>query len=134
MHSFCYLLTYSMEKIPFWETNRFSASQVFPGILGLWNPKDYLLRNYFRNKQTLPKFWRNCYIISLNAQHMPLFVPATEREETKFKPIWAASGCWQQGEPADSIILTSIRELIILGYRTGKYVYLSIDSIKNWII
>jgi len=34
-----YLLTYSMEQSPSWETNRFSASQVIPYIL--WNPKVY---------------------------------------------------------------------------------------------
>jgi hypothetical protein len=32
-----YLLTYSMEHSPFWEANRFSASQEIPRIL--WNPK-----------------------------------------------------------------------------------------------
>ena len=32
-----YLLTYSMEQSPFWEANRFSASQGIPCIL--WNPK-----------------------------------------------------------------------------------------------
>jgi len=31
------LLAYSMEQIPSWETNRFSASQEIPRIL--WNPK-----------------------------------------------------------------------------------------------
>ena len=31
-----YLLTYSMEQIPSWEVNRFSASQQIPPIL--WNP------------------------------------------------------------------------------------------------
>ena len=34
-----YLLTYSMEQSPFWETNRFSASQEILRIL--WNPKVY---------------------------------------------------------------------------------------------
>jgi len=34
---FTYLLTYSMEQSPSWETNRFSASQEIPCIL--WNPK-----------------------------------------------------------------------------------------------
>jgi len=32
-----YLLTHSMEQSPFWEANRFSASQEIPHIL--WNPK-----------------------------------------------------------------------------------------------
>jgi len=32
---------------------------------------------------------------------MSLVAPVIEREETTFTPIWAASGCWQQGEPAD---------------------------------
>ena len=32
-----YLLTYSMEQIPSWEANRFSASQEIPRIF--WNPK-----------------------------------------------------------------------------------------------
>ena len=32
-----YLLTYSMQQIPSWEANRFSASQEIPRIL--WNPK-----------------------------------------------------------------------------------------------
>ena len=32
-----YLLSYSMEQIPSWEANRFSASQEIPRIL--WNPK-----------------------------------------------------------------------------------------------
>jgi hypothetical protein len=32
-----YLLTYSMEQSPSWETNRFAASQEIPRIL--WNPK-----------------------------------------------------------------------------------------------
>ena len=32
-----YFLTYSMEQIPSWESNRFPASQEFPRIL--WNPK-----------------------------------------------------------------------------------------------
>jgi hypothetical protein len=32
-----YLLTYSTEQSPFWEANRFSASQEIPRIL--WNPK-----------------------------------------------------------------------------------------------
>ena len=40
-HSLTYLLTYllthSMEQSPFWEANRFSASQEIPRIL--WNPK-----------------------------------------------------------------------------------------------
>ena len=31
-----YLLTYSLEQSPFWEANRFSASQEIPHIL--WNP------------------------------------------------------------------------------------------------
>jgi hypothetical protein len=31
------ILTYSMEKIPSWEANRFAASQEIPHIL--WNPK-----------------------------------------------------------------------------------------------
>jgi hypothetical protein len=34
-----YLNTYSMEQSPFWEANRFSASQEIPRIL--WNPKVY---------------------------------------------------------------------------------------------
>jgi hypothetical protein len=37
--SITYLLTYSMEQIPSWEANRFSASQEIPCIL--WNPKGY---------------------------------------------------------------------------------------------
>jgi hypothetical protein len=32
-----YLLTYLMEQSPFWDANRFSASQQIPLIL--WNPK-----------------------------------------------------------------------------------------------
>jgi hypothetical protein len=34
---YCYLLTYSMEPSPSWESNRFSTSQEIPGIL--WNSK-----------------------------------------------------------------------------------------------
>ena len=36
-HQGDYLLTYNMKRSPFWETNRFSASQEIPRIL--WNPK-----------------------------------------------------------------------------------------------
>jgi len=37
IHTFTYLLIFSMEHSPSWEANRFSASQEIPCIL--WNPK-----------------------------------------------------------------------------------------------
>jgi len=36
-HASTYLITYPMEQSPYWEANRFAASQEIPRIL--WNPK-----------------------------------------------------------------------------------------------
>ena len=49
-----YLLTQSMEQRPYWEANRFSATQEIPRIL--WNPKvHYLIHKCPTPVSTLPQ-------------------------------------------------------------------------------
>ena len=77
-----YLLTYSMEQSPFWEANRFSASQEIPRIL--WNPKVYYhihkwppLSLFLASSiQSIPlhlTYWRSILILS---SHLRLGLPS----------------------------------------------------------
>jgi hypothetical protein len=61
LSSITYLLTYNMEQSPYWEANRFAASQEIPRIL--WNP----MVNYRIHKCPQPA----SILSQLNSFHTP---------------------------------------------------------------
>ena len=74
---FIYLVTHYMEQSPFWEANRFSASQEIPCIL--WNPKFHchLSLSWIRSIQSMPPHptsWRSILILS---SHLRLGLPSS---------------------------------------------------------
>ena len=70
-----YLLTYSLEKSPSWEANRFAASQEIPRIL--WNPKvHYRIHSW-------------PLIVPILSQLDPVHIPTSH-----FLKIHLDKGCW----------------------------------------
>jgi hypothetical protein len=77
-----YLITYSMEQVPSWETNHFSASRDIPCML--WNPKVHyriykcplpvpILSQINSVHAPFPTFWRSILILSF---HLLLGLPS----------------------------------------------------------
>jgi hypothetical protein len=69
------------------------------------------------------KFWKKNRSNSVSAQRTSLVVPAKHREETTRKVTEASFLCRQQRETENSVLSTG----------TGKYKYMSLDSIKKEI-
>jgi len=76
-------ISYSMEQSPFWETNRFSASQEIPRIL--WNPKFITV---FTSARHMSLSWAN-------------LIQSTPLHPTSWKFILILSSYLHLGLPSD---------------------------------
>jgi len=129
------LLTYSMEQSPFWEANRFSASQEIP--LVLWNTKVqsrihkcpppvpilsqidpvHTLTSYFLKIHLniiLPSMPRFCkWFLSLRIPHQTLYTPlispfVLHSPPTSFFSIWSPKHYWVRNTDHSAPVVFSI--------------------------